>query len=312
MASITPTQAAGFTGPFIPDRYYYDCRPTDQLFDILGFEPIAGDQIQLNTIDASSLGLSSLAGAVAAGGTLNDTMPSISVRQYSLKRIAAEMPVDSSLLSKYGSQNDLLAALLQVKVNAVRDEFKRLLIRGDSGSDPDEFDGLIAMANTATNVMGAAGNATDGGTVAKGEISALISFLNPRRSGGNAYLVMHADAYAHLLRNNYTDTEYFAHPVLGTVPSISGFPVVVDNFVPTDQTKGSGTNLTSIFAVMLGKDVGVCGIYAAADEGQPIQVRGPVVKDGSDTQWYHVSWNVGLANYNQCAVAQMNGVAWQN
>ncbi len=312
MASITPTQAGLFSGPSIPDQYFYDCRPTDQFFDILEFEPIAGKELQINVIDASNLGLSPFAGAVAAGGVLNSTMPSVTSRTYGIKRIAAEMPVDSSLLSKFGSQNDLLAALLQVKVNAVRDEFKRLLIRGNSGSDPDEFDGLETLSNNFGNVTGADGGGANGGDVLKGEMELLAAFLNPRKADGNAYFVMHAKAYMHLLKNNYTDTEYFDHPVLGTVPAIAGVAVVLDNFIPLDEVKGTNSNTTSIYAAMVGKNVGISGIYAAADEGQPIQVRGPVVKDGNDTQWYHVSWNAGLAAYDKCAIARMNGVAWQN
>jgi len=125
-------------------------------------------------------------------------------------------------------------------------------------------------------------------------------------------LAMNAKAYMHLLKNNYTETEYFNHPVLGTVPAIAGVPIVLDNFIALDETKGTSNTTTSIYAVMVGQDKGLCGIYAAADEGQPIQVRGPVVKEGDDTQWYHVSWNVGLALYNQCAVARMYGVEWGN
>jgi len=311
MASITPTQAGQFSGPFIPNRYFYDCRPTDQLFKILPFEPIAGKELRVNTIDASTDGLSALADAVAAGGSLNSTMPTINVRSYELKRLAAEMPVDSSLLAKLGSQNDLLAALIQLKVNAVRDHFKKLLVNGDSGTNAEEFNGLVTLV-PAGNTTGANSDDANGGTVQKGEIESLLSILNPRDAEWNAYLVMHASAYTHLLRNNYTDVEYFAHPVLGTVPAIAGVAVVLDNFIPLDETKGTSNTTTSIYACMVGKDIGLCGIYAAADEGQPIQVRGPVVKEASDTQWYHVSWNVGLALYNHCALARLDGVEFGN
>lgn len=311
MSSITASEAGFFSGPYIPNRYYYDCRPTDQLFKILPFEPIAGKELQINRVDASTDGLRLFAGSVAPGGSLQSGMPTVSTRTYEITRIAAEMPVDSSLLPKFGSQNDLLGALIQLKVNAVRDQFKWLMINGDSGTS-GQFDGLGVMTTTSSNVFGADDDNANGGTVLKGEIEELIAYLNPRDTEWNSYLVMHANAYMHLLKNNYTDTEYFAHPVLGTVPAIAGVPVVIDNFIPTDETKGTSSDLTSIYAVMVGKDVGLCGIYSAADEGQPIQVRGPVVKETADTQWYHVSWNVGLGLYNNCAAARMNGVKWSN
>jgi len=298
MSSITPTQAGLFSGPFIPNRYYYDCRPTDQFFDILDFHPIAGKELQLNVIGASSTGLASYAAAVAAGGALAGTMPTIDSRTYELKRIAAELPIDSSLLGIYGSQNDLLQALLSMMAAAIRDKAKSLLVVGDSASNSAEFDGMSVMATAFGNTLTASGG---GGVVDAGQIEELLAMLNPRKTDGSTYLVMHAKAYMQLLKHNYTVTEINDQGL----SVIAGAPVLVDNFIPTDEGTG---NDTSIYAVIVGKDKGLCGIYAAADEGQPIQVRGPVVKEDADTQWYHVSWNCSLACYNKCSVAQLNGV----
>jgi len=148
--------------------------------------------------------------------------------------------------------------------------------------------------------------------VAKGEIEAIVSALNPRVSSENTYLVMHSDAYKHLVKNNYTDVEYVEHDLLGTLPSIIGVPILIDNHISTTETQGSSTDCTSIYAVMIGEDNGVCGIYPGTHQGQEIQVRGPIVKEATDTMWFHVSWDVGFAVFNSGGIYRLKGVKHTN
>jgi hypothetical protein len=311
MASITTTQAAGLSIGSIPGRYYLDKRPTDQLYDILPFIPIEGHELVLNVIDATGStlpGLADLADAEAAGAAIDATMPTIATRTFPLKRISAEMPVDSIIPGKYGSHRDIVQGLLNLKVEAVRDHCRTLIARGDSSVNAEEFDGLAKLAALYSQEVTANNGA--GGTALKGEIEKLLTLLNPRPTNQNVYLVMHAKAYEHLVRNNYTDFEYVEHAVLGQLPSFAGVPVLIDNFIPTNEAPTSTG--TSIYAVMLGENVGLCGIYPAAVQGGEIQVRGPVVKESTDTMWYHVSWDVGLALYNKGGIARLKQVVYGN
>jgi hypothetical protein len=312
MSSITTTQAAYLSVPDVAPSYVLDQRPTDQLFEVLPFKPIAGHELSLSTVDASSQGLSALADAEAAGASIVSTMPTITERTFALKRISAEMPVDSMIPGLYGGHRDIVQALLQLKVNAVRDHFKLLLIQGDTSSATEEFNGLKKLASSYSQEFGANGTATDGGTVQAGEIEELLNMLNPRPRTNNVYLVMHAKAYKHLVKNNYADVEFVQHALLGTVPVIAGAPVLVDNFISIAETQGASNDCTSIYAVVLGDEVGLVGIYPASAVGQPIQVRGPVVKESTDTMWFHVSWDVGLACYGKGAVARLYGVKQAN
>lgn len=311
MSSITTTQAAYLSVPDVAPGYVLDKRPTDQLFEVLPFKPIAGHELRLNAVDASSSGLSALADAEAAGAAIDSTMPTITERLFALKRISAEMPVASIIPGIYGTHRDIVQALLQLKVNAVRDHFKLLLIQGDTAS-PEEFDGLKKLATSYSQQFGANNSAANGDTVQKGEIEELLNMLNPRPRTNNVYLVMHAKAYKHLVKNNYADVEFVQHALLGTVPCIAGAPVLVDNFISVAETQGSSSDCTSIYGVVLGDEVGLCGIYPASAVGQPIQVRGPVVKESTDTMWFHVSWDVGLACYGKGAVARLYGVKHVN
>jgi len=311
MASITPAEAALLSVPEVPGRYFLDCRPTDQLFDLLPFKAIAGHELRLNVVNASGTGLALFADPETAGSALNSSMPTITSRTTELKRIAAEMPVSSIIPNIYGSHRDSVQAQISLKVDAVRDKFKQLLIEG-SVANAGEFDGLRVFATASGNSIGADSGAANGGTVAKGEIEELLVMVRPRRAGLNTVLAMNSEAYSHLARNNYQDFEYATHPLLGTVPVLAGAPVLIDDFIPVTETKGTSNDTTSIYAIVLGNDEGVGGIYPASAQAQPIQVRGPVVKESTDTMWYHVSWDVAVAFYNKCAVARLSGVKQSN
>ena len=312
MSSITTTQAGYFSIGAIPERYALDQRPTDQLFEVLPFKPIEGHELRVNAIDASSNGLAGYADAEAAGAAINSSMPTITERIFALKRISAEMPVDAIIPGIYGSHRDIVQELVKLKVEAVRDHFKLLLIQGDSSVNAEEFDGLQKLASSYSQETGANSDAADGGTVQKGEIEELLATINPRRGAGNVCLVMHAKAYKHLVKNNYTDVEHVPHALLGTVASIVGVPVLLDNFISIAETRGGSNDCTSIYSVLLGDAAGLCGIYPSANAGQPIQVRGPVVKESTDTMWFHVSWDVGLGCFNKGAVSRLYGVKHDN
>ena len=311
MSSISTTQAAGFSVGAVPGRYYLDQRPTDQFYDVLPFVPIEGHELVLNIVDATGStlpGMADYADAEAAGAAINSTMPTITTRTVGLKRVSAEMPVDSIIPAKYGSHRDIIEGLIAVKIESVRDHCRYLLAQGDSGTNAEEFDGLAKLASDFSQE--ATANSGSGGTVQAGELEELLTMLNPRPSNEDVYFVMHADAYQHLVRNNYTDVEYVDHPLLGTLPAFSGVPVLIDNYLPTNEAPTSTG--TSIYAVMLGEGTGLCGIYPAAVQGGEIQVRGPVVKEGTDTMWYHVSWDVALAAYNKGAIARLKQVVYGN
>lgn len=315
MSSITTSEAANLSISAVRGRYYVNFRPTDHLFDILPFVTVEGHELKLSTVPSGSVasdpGLSQYATATTAGGSLNSTMPTVTALTFAVERMTAELPINSAIPGVYGSHADITQALVELKVNAVRDLYKKLLARGDS-TTAGEFDGLKKLASDYTQELGANASNANGGTVQAGEIEELLTMLDPRSPSQNCYLVMNARAYKHLVKNNYTDVEYVTHEVLGTIPAIAGVPILIDNYLPLDETKGSGTDLTSIYAVMLGEDIGLAGITAASAGGDPIQVRGPVVKEGSDLMWYHVSWDAGLACYNKGAIARLNGVAHGN
>jgi len=310
MASVTTTEAGLLSVAQVRGRYCYDCRPTDQLFQALPFLPIEGDQLKLGMIDAATTGLASFAGAVAAGAAINTTMPAISSRTFGFSHITGEMPVDVLIPGVYGNKEDVVQALLNIKVDAVRDVFKNLLVNGTGASN--QFKGVRDLCQDYGQAIGADNGNANGGTVQKGEVEKLLALLHPRVTNDATYLVMHPNAYKHLLKNNYQYEEVVRIEGVGNVPVLAGVAVLLDEFISIAETVGTSNDCTSIYAVILGEDVGLCGIYPASAKGREIQVRGPVVKDAADTMWYHVSWDAGIAVFNKCSIARLSGVKQAN
>ncbi len=313
MASLSVADAANFSPRDIPPRFYLDQRPTSQLFEMLPFAHVAAHELRLNYVAAGSLTgdvlqplLMNNADAEAAGAAIEATMPDTFTVTFPIRRISAEMPVDGIVTELYGADETLLKALVDVKIEAVRDRFKQLMITG-TGTDP-QLRGIDVLATMNGRTFVA--NNGVGGSVLAGEMEKLLGLLDPRVAGRDVYFVMHAKTYRHLVRNNYPDAEYRRIDPLGWVPVIAGAPVLIDNFIPTNV--GAGSDTTSVYAVVLGEDKGLCGISPMADRGGEIAVKGPFVKATADAMWFHVSWNAGLALYNKGALARMSGVQHAN
>jgi len=287
-----------------------DKAPTNDFQRILPFVPIDGYELKLATVDASTT-LAGHAGVETEGGSLTASVPSLGSRTHVLSRLSAILEVFTITQDKYNNVTDILQTLIDLKVRAVRDLFCAKFYSADS-TVSGEFDGINKLATTFTQFFAANNNSADGGTVKKGELEKLRAVVQVSKPGAEIVFVMHARAYQHLLAVNYSDVEFVNHPVLGLLPTLAGVPIVIDNYIPTNESLGSGTNLTSIYCLALGRGVGVTGIVPAGAVGGEIRVRGPVTNETTGKMSYHVSWDVGIAAWNKGALARMTGVAWQN
>jgi hypothetical protein len=187
--------------------------------------------------------------------------------------------------------------------------FQYQLVRGD-GTQSGQFDGLARLGST--NSFGADGGNPNGGVVAKGEVEKVVAALSSNGGVQGRYLVMRTSAFHHLYRHDYANQVFVVvHPRLGPLPAISGVPVLLDDYVPGDQTKGAGTNLTTVFAVNLGKGRGLCGLLPRKNLGREVRIRGPFGKEGTDKLFFDLTAQFGLAQYQYPAVAALDGVAHQ-
>jgi len=283
-----------------------DKAPTNQLFRVLPFVPIDGHELRLAGIDASN-SLSFLATIETEGSTLNAAAPVLASRTYSLSRIAGILEINTITQDKYSEKNNVLQTLVDLKARGVRDRFCELLYAGDATTS-GEFDGLQVLARDYGQMLTADNGS--GGTVRPGELELLRSMVQVDQPTAEIYFVMHAIAYKHLLTVSYSDIEFVMHPVLGSIPALAGVPILIDNFIATDE--GVGTDETTIYCVALGRGVGISGITPSGTGGQEIRVRGPITSATEGKMTYHVSWDVGIAAWNKGGVASLEKVKHGN
>ena len=83
-----------------------------------------------------------------------------------------------------------------------------------------------------------------------------------------------------------------------------GIPLVVDDFIKDDRTLGTGTNLSTIYAVRIGQSTGVMGLEHG---GISIERVGELeTKDATRTR---IKWYCGLALFSSLGAAKLEGIS---
>lgn len=109
----------------------------------------------------------------------------------------------------------------------------------------------------------------------------------------------------------YKQVRRTAGPVLETsisqfgqqVETYDGIPLIVDDFMPDDETLGTGTALSSIYALKFGQGAGLMGLEHG---GVTIDYVGELeTKDATRTR---LKWYCGLALFSELGVARLQGI----
>lgn len=184
--------------------------------------------------------------------------------------------------------------------------FKRLFINGDSTANALEFDGLRKWVDPSMEVS----TGPNGSPISFDLLDQLLEKF-PATAPPDA-IIMHSRTYLsfkNLLRTTYvTPTEIqlanFNRPVL----TYNGIPVLRNEYIPTNITKGTSNNCTEIYAVRLGIN-NVCGVYLEGmgrAGGVAIENIGKL-PDVAATR-FRLSWAVSIKVQNKWDVARISGI----
>jgi hypothetical protein len=224
--------------------------------------------------------------------------PTWTTHTQELKIIGGDADVDSFLQQTYSDPNDLEAVVLESRAKAVAHKWSDSFFNGDSSIDPKSFDGLRELVPEAQTIS--AGD--DGGELTLDRMDELIDLVRPGRPDA---LLMHKRTRRKLssLRRESgnlleTDVDAFGRRAL----FYDGIPLLVDDFMPIDEDLGSGTGLSSIYAVKLGSD-GVMGV-----ENQGIQVERIGSLESSDAIRWRIKWYAAMVVLSELGVARLQGI----
>jgi len=166
-------------------------------------------------------------------------------------------------------------------------------------TDTKSFDGihrLIPAGQTLT--MGA-----NGGALTLAKLDELIDAVKP----GRPELLLMSKRTRRKLKDLRRTAGYMLETSINQfgqqVETYDGIPLVVDDFVPDTQTLGSGTNLSTIYALKFGQGAGLMGLEHG---GITIERVGELeTKDATRTR---IKWYTGLALFSELGCAKLEGI----
>lgn len=220
-----------------------------------------------------------------------------------LKILAGDVDMDKFTLATKSDTNNQLAIQLAAKAKGIARKFRRTLAIGDEGTNAKEFDGIAQLTPAGQTLLAG----TNGAAVS---FSALDELLDLVKNGADM-LMMRAGtwrAIRALLRaagGNEASTmmiENFGYPV----PAYDGIPVLINDFLPNDETAGTNSDTCSIYALRLNETDGFHGIYGGDTAGVMVEEIGTI--QNKDAVRWRVKMYTGTALKATHSVARLSGV----
>jgi len=315
MASVTLAESAKLAQDDLVAGVIENVITVNRLFEVIPFDGIDGNALAYNREnvlgDIDTEGVGDTIGAKAAATFTQVTS--------NLTTIIGDAEVNGLIqATRSGDGNNQKAVQVASKAKSAGRKYQDLFINGDNGTTPTEFDGLIqilADASAARSIVqDTATVETNGGPLSFEKLDELMDLIVDK-DGEVDYFAAHARTirkYKVLLRalGGASINEVVQLPSGAEVPAYSGVGMFRNDYIPTDQTTGTLTTGTTIFAGTLddgSRSMGIAGLTAQNASGiQVVEVGESETKDESITR---VKWYSGLANFSEKGLAQLTGVA---
>lgn len=235
----------------------------------------------------------------APGDTWTEATPTFSKVMAYLTILGGDADVDNFLQATYADANDIEAEVIASRAKAIAHRFSESFVTGSMATDANSFDGihtLIPASQTLT--MG-----TNGGALTLAKLDELIDAVKPGKPDILLMSKRTRRKLKDLRRADNISMEMSLNQFGQQVESYDGIPIVVDDFVPDNQAQGSGTNLSTIYALKFGQGAGVMGL-----EHGGIQIERVGELETKDATRTRIKWYCGLALFSELGAAKLTGI----
>lgn len=276
----------------------------EDLFAVLPFEPVWGKAHVYNRENAVSE-----ADFLDPNDAVNEEASTFTEVTTKLRILIGDVDVDKFLEGTMSDITDQKATQIAQKAKGLARKFRRTLVTGDSSTlGSKEFDGVKKLV-TGGQTIYADGAGTAGAAIT---LAALDQLLDLVPYGADAIFMRSGTirAIRGILRTTGGGTSAaeimlpnFGRPML----THNGVPILVNDFLPVNETVGATTTNTSVYAARLNEVDGLHGIYSAnSPAGIVVEDIGTVQnKDATRTR---LKWYVGLALKSTKSLARLAGV----
>lgn len=308
MPSVTLAESAKLSQDMLIAGVIENVITVNRMYEVLPFAGISGNALAYNRENAL--------GDVQTAG-VGDTITAKAAATFtqvtsSLTTIIGDAEVNGLIEASRSNINDQRAVQIASKAKSVGREFQQQLITGTGASN--QFSGLSSLVAASQTVAATTGGvATNGGELSFAIMDELMDAVTDK-DGQVDYFTMHSRtirSYMELLRQlgGASINEVVTLPSGTTVPAYRGVPIFRNDYIPIDQTVGSASNATTIFAGTLddgSMTTGISGITAENAAGiQVVEVGESESKDNNITR---VKWYCGLALFSEKGLAAATGI----
>lgn len=303
MASVTLAESAKLSQDTLIAGLIESIVTVNHMYQLLPFEGIMGNALAYNREnvlgDVQNAGVGDTITAKAAATFTQVTS--------SLVKIIGDAEVDGLIQATRSNVNDQTGVQIASKAKNAGRNYQNQLINGTGAAN--QFNGLI-------NLCASSQKATTGtnGSNLSFEIMDHMLDLVTSKDGDVDYIAMHARtirSYKSLLRalGGVTMQEVFELPSGRNVPAYSGVPILRNDYIPINQTKGTGTGCTTIFAGVFDDGDAKTGLMGlTAENAYGLMVEDVGIAESKDEHIWRIKWYCGLALFSELGLACADGI----
>jgi hypothetical protein len=220
-----------------------------------------------------------------------------------LKIMAHNVDVDKFLSGTMNDTNNQVAIQLQFAAKAVDMKFRDVMINGDSVAAPKTFDGMKKLVTDKQTIYAGA----NGGSLTFDQLDELIHMV-PNRPD---CLFMNFATYR-ALRALMRDLSSVQPDMLKVkdfdraLPSYDGIPILLSDFIASNETRGTATSTTSVYAARMNTVDGLHGIYGDPTAGVVVENIG--TREDYDANRWRLKWYVSMALKSTRSLARLAGI----
>lgn len=304
MPSVTLAESAKLTQDDLIAGVIENVITVNQMYEMVPFRGITGNSLAYNRENV--LGDVQF---LAVGGTITAKAAATFTKVNSnLTTIIGDAEVNGLIQATRSDYTNQEASQVASKAKSAGRQFAQSFITGDGTAD--SFSGLIALCPAGQTLA----TGTNGEALSFTRMDELLDAVIAK-DGQVDFMTMHSSrtrAYKALVRGlgGVTADDVYELPSGKQIMAYSGVPIFRNDFIPTNQVRGtSGAVCSTLFAGCFddGSDkVGITGITAEESAGLVVEDVG--ISQTKDETITRVKWYVGVALFSEKAIAMAPGI----
>jgi hypothetical protein len=308
MASVTLAESAKLAQDELVAGVIENIITVNRMFDVLPFDSIEGNSLAYNRENTLGDVITSGVGTTFSGAGAGKNPATFTKVNSNLTTIMGDAEVNGLIqATRSGDGNDQTAVQIASKAKSAGRQYQDMLINGTGAGN--EFSGLIQLVAPDQIIPTGTNGAALSFQLLDETMDAVVD-----KDGQVDYIAMNARtlrSYKVLLRalGGASINEVVTLPSGAEVPAYSGTPIFRNDYIPTNQTMGTSTNTTTVFAGTLddgSRTHGIVGLTATQAAG--IQVVDVGESEDSDQHIWRVKWYCGLALFSEKGLAALSGI----